>query len=155
MFAHRMACVFLHRTMPTYAYVNRISRVTSKILHRQSRASDSSCVGQNCTQINACASNPCLFGGTCLSGGNNSFICVCPINYSGVFCNQSVCTINPCKLCCAAAERLHSRHTSYRCKWGLSTVDEWLARIHVHMSTELWWTELQSVESVRDISVPE
>ncbi len=55
--------------------------------------------GVACDQnINECASNPCLNGGTCVDG-INMFTCTCPQYYNGTNCGTpiNICTVaNPC-----------------------------------------------------------
>ncbi|XP_071956964.1 putative ferric-chelate reductase 1 [Antedon mediterranea] len=56
--------------------------------------------GSTCqTQINECASNPCLNEGVCVDE-TNRFTCVCPSGYSGDRCesqsNTNVCASMPC-----------------------------------------------------------
>ena len=36
--------------------------------------------------VNACFNNPCLNGATCQSTGSGSYVCLCPIQYTGVNC---------------------------------------------------------------------
>jgi len=46
----------------------------------------------------ACASNPCVNGGTCTDGPDNSYTCACPSGYSGSNCQiAAACTPNPCE----------------------------------------------------------
>lgn len=52
------------------------------------------------TYVTLCASNPCQHNGTCYQDIVSNIIrCVCPPNYTGVFCNSTnvtnTCTVNP------------------------------------------------------------
>ncbi|XP_071790422.1 zonadhesin-like [Asterias amurensis] len=54
--------------------------------------------GFNCTEdIDECASNPCINGGTC-DNQQNAFNCTCPLRWEGTQCSQEkdACTENPC-----------------------------------------------------------
>lgn len=35
-----------------------------------------------------CLSNPCLNGGTCTEGGNNTYTCECPEGFEGTNCER-------------------------------------------------------------------
>lgn len=96
MFVHPMEYVYPVLIIVIHVFVNPTIPVFFSNLTLIDTTMD--VLGQNCTILNACASNPCVFGGTCLSSGNNSFICLCPTNYFGLTCNQSLCTNNPCKI---------------------------------------------------------
>lgn len=53
----------------------------------------------NCTvNINECASNPCLHGGTCEDRAN-AFFCKCPEGWEGARCERykDYCAPNPCQ----------------------------------------------------------
>jgi len=57
-------------------------------------------MGQNCEMSNfTCAPNTCLFGGNCLSRGNN-FICQCPLGRNGRICEDgnviNICSNDAC-----------------------------------------------------------
>lgn len=51
--------------------------------------------------ITLCGSNPCQNNGTCYQDGTtNTIRCVCPPNFTGIFCNipfngSNICTANP------------------------------------------------------------
>ena len=50
-------------------------------------------VSRDCfSDIDECASDPCLNGGTC-SDLVNSFVCNCPPGYSGVLCDVGMSTV--------------------------------------------------------------
>lgn len=58
--------------------------------------------GPRCeTVLSLCASNPCQNNGTCFQDiFSNTIRCICPPNFTGVFCNiiintTNVCTANP------------------------------------------------------------
>ena len=40
-----------------------------------------------------CVNYPCQHQGTCMSNGGSHFVCYCPRNYTGRFC-ESTCTLN-------------------------------------------------------------
>ncbi len=55
--------------------------------------------GLTCTATGAgaCAANPCVNGGTCTDGPDNSYTCACPTGYGGTNCQiAAACTPNPC-----------------------------------------------------------
>lgn len=58
--------------------------------------------GVLCDQlIDPCASKPCLNNAICINRSNynqiNSFLCACPLGYTGTFCESA---INPCQNRC-------------------------------------------------------
>jgi hypothetical protein len=61
-------------------------------------ACDPGWTGTNCDgNINECAGNPCVNGGTC-TDGTNSYTCACPAGYTGTNCEIDIdeCAANPC-----------------------------------------------------------
>jgi len=61
--------------------------------------------GPRCeTDIDECASLPCVNGGTCYQSGRTvegfqpGYLCVCPASYRGVDCELGVCDSSPCGL---------------------------------------------------------
>lgn len=54
-------------------------------------------VATGCSQVDACASGPCLHGGTC-EDAYGSYRCACPAGWSGTRCEHDLdeCSSNPC-----------------------------------------------------------
>ncbi|XP_064605715.1 uncharacterized protein LOC135470608 [Liolophura sinensis] len=59
---------------------------------------DAGYTGDFCDQdVDECASNPCVNGGTCTQPQPNSFLCSCPLLFSGPTCERrKTCADNPC-----------------------------------------------------------
>ena len=56
--------------------------------------------GQNimeCPSMDTCANQPCINGGTCVQEVNERFACLCPDRYTGVVCEDLVCSVSPCQ----------------------------------------------------------
>lgn len=68
-------------------------------------------ISQRCENRDPCMPNPCN-NGQCISQGSNSFICQCPIGFTGKFCETcDPCTPNPCQ-----AGQCVSQGTTYFCQ---------------------------------------
>eukprot|EP00057_Strongylocentrotus_purpuratus_P015753 XP_011670227.1 PREDICTED: delta-like protein 1 [Strongylocentrotus purpuratus] len=53
---------------------------------------------QPITTTNACASMPCLYGGSCIIGLDSFISCMCQSGFTGSMCEEAIneCTSNPC-----------------------------------------------------------
>ena len=50
-----------------------------------------------CPSMDTCANQPCINGGTCVQEVNERFTCLCPDRYTGVVCEDLVCSVSPCQ----------------------------------------------------------
>ncbi|KAG6439439.1 hypothetical protein O3G_MSEX000775, partial [Manduca sexta] len=64
------------------------------------------------SDVNECASNPCINGGSC-EDGVNQFICHCLPGYGGQRCERDIdeCSSNPCQ----HGGTCHDRLNAYKC----------------------------------------
>ena len=49
-----------------------------------------------CPSMDACVSQPCINGGTCVQA-DERFTCLCPDHYTGIICEDLICSVNPCQ----------------------------------------------------------
>ena len=47
--------------------------------------------------MDTCANQPCINGGTCVQEVNELLMCLCPDRYTGVVCEDLVCSVSPCQ----------------------------------------------------------
>ncbi|XP_063168695.1 protein jagged-1b-like [Candoia aspera] len=53
--------------------------------------------GAECeTEQRACRDAPCLHSGQCQEAENETFLCRCPLGFSGKWCEVNLCSPNPC-----------------------------------------------------------
>lgn len=86
-------------------------------LHEGNGIGPNGCIRSNST-YNACASNPCMNGGTCMLFGTFGYRCVCPPHTSLPRCARLlsyVCVPNPCEFGGTCVQMRTFGMLSYRC----------------------------------------
>ncbi|XP_078616505.1 sushi, von Willebrand factor type A, EGF and pentraxin domain-containing protein 1-like isoform X5 [Branchiostoma floridae x Branchiostoma japonicum] len=71
------------------------------------------CAGKPSLDVNECASNPCMNGGSCVDH-INTFTCLCAPGYSGINCQTDINKCGPNNAPCD--HRCHERGSGYKCK---------------------------------------